>query len=66
MFLIKNFSFSNFYSEVKLMFFIPKSVLYNPFSTPAPATSHLDMLGLRLEKRKKLSNAFVIPVTDNA
>ena len=66
MFLIQNFPLANFDSEVKLMFFIPQSVLYNPFSTPAPATSDLDMLGLRPDKNENLTNTFVISVTDNA
>ena len=35
-----------------------------PFSVPIPTNSHLDLLGIKPEKSKKLSKIFIISISD--
>ena len=63
----KKIVFQKFYeSEIKVMLYISQSAIFNPFSIPLPAASHIDLLGVKPEKRVNLSNSFIISITDNS
>ena len=48
------------------MLYISQSAMFNPFSIPLPAASHIDLLGVKPEKRVNLSITFIISITDNS
>lgn len=58
--------YSKKFIESEVTVFIPQSAIFSPFSTPLPATSHFDLLGLRPVKRENWSNTFIISITDNS